>query len=71
LAQVESLDQMDEILARLDRAQPYPGEEAEGPRGRLGGSKSCALPERWLDSRELVGDQRAMISEAELGVSGG
>ncbi|MEY4078572.1 MAG: hypothetical protein RIS80_341 [Actinomycetota bacterium] len=71
LAQVESLDQMDQILSRLDRDQPYPGEEAEGPRGRLGGSKSCALPERWLESRELVGDQRTMLSEAELGVSGG
>ena len=71
LAQVESLDHMDEILSRLDRSQPYPGEEAEGPRGRLGGAKSCALPENWLGSRELVGDQRRMLAEAELGVSGG
>ncbi len=71
LAQVESLDHMDEILSRLDRTQPYPGEEAEGPRGRLGGAKSCALPENWLGSRELVGDQRRMLAEAELGVSGG
>ena len=30
LAQVESLDHMDEILSRLDRSQPYPGEEAWG-----------------------------------------
>jgi nifR3 family TIM-barrel protein len=71
LSQVESLDHMDEILATLDRSQPYPGEEAEGPRGRLGGAKTCALPERWLESRELVGDQRSMLAEAELGVSGG
>ena len=71
LAQVESLDHMDEILATIDRSQPYPGEEAEGPRGRLGGAKTCALPERWLESRELVGDQRSMLAEAELGVSGG
>ncbi len=71
LSQVESLDHMDEILATLDRTQPYPGEEAEGPRGRLGGTKTCALPERWLESRELVGDQRSMLAEAELGVSGG
>jgi hypothetical protein len=71
LAQVESLDHMDEILSRLDRSQPYPGEEAEGPRGRLGGAKSCALPENWLGSRELVGDQRRMLADAEIGVSGG
>lgn len=71
LAQVESLDHMDEILATLDRALPYPGDAAEGPRGRLGGAKLCALPENWLQSRELVGDQRKVLQEAELGVSGG
>ncbi len=71
LSQVESLDHMDEILETLDRSQPYPGEEAEGPRGRLGGAKVCALPENWLQSRELVGDQRKVLQEAELGVSGG
>lgn len=71
LSQVESLAHMDEILGTLDRTQPYPGEEAEGPRGRLGGAKICALPENWLQSRELVGDQRKVLQEAELGVSGG
>lgn len=71
LSQVESLSHMDEILGTLDRSQPYPGEEAEGPRGRLGGAKICALPENWLQSRELVGDQRKTLLEAEIGVSGG
>lgn len=71
LSQVESLAHMDEILGTLDRSQAYPGEEAEGPRGRLGGAKVCALPENWLQSRELVGDQRKVLQEAELGVSGG
>lgn len=71
LSQVESLTHMDEILGTLDRSQAYPGEEAEGPRGRLGGAKVCALPENWLQSRELVGDQRKVLQEAELGVSGG
>jgi nifR3 family TIM-barrel protein len=71
LAQVESLDHMDEILATLERDQPYPGDAAEGRRGRLGGAKLCALPENWLQSRELVGDQRKVLQEAELGVSGG
>ena len=71
LAQVESLQQMDDILETIDWLAPYPGELAEGPRGRLGGAKVCALPENWLDSRELVGDQRKVLLEAELGVSGG
>lgn len=71
LSQVESLSHLDEILGTLERTQPYPGEEAEGPRGRLGGAKVCALPENWLQSRELMGDQRKVLQEAELGVSGG
>ena len=71
LAQVESLQQMDDILGTIDWLAPYPGDLAEGPRGRLGGAKVCALPENWLDSRELVGDQRKVLLEAELGVSGG
>ena len=71
LAQVLSLDHMDEILAELDREQPYPGEEAEGPRGRLGGAKTTTLPEGWLDSQQLVGNDRTMLLEAELNVSGG
>ena len=71
LATVETLDEMDQILGTLDRSMPYPGDEAEGPRGRAGGSKSCALPEHWLDSRELGETGRANLLEAELNVSGG
>jgi nifR3 family TIM-barrel protein len=71
LAQVESLQHMDDILGTIDWSAPYPGELAEGPRGRLGGAKVCALPENWLQSRELVGDQRKVLLEAELSVSGG
>ena len=71
LAQVQSLQHMDEILGELDRSAPYPGEEAEGPRGRLGGAKTTSLPEGWLNSQQLVGDDRTMLLEAELNVSGG
>ena len=71
LASVETLTQMDELLGTLDRSMPYPGDEAEGPRGRAGGMKSCALPEHWLDSRDLGDSARASLLEAELNVSGG
>ena len=71
LAQVQSLDHMDEILATLDRSQAYPGDEAEGPRGRLGGAKVCSLPENWLQSRTLDSDAAALLLDAEIGVSGG
>jgi len=71
LAQVESLDHMLQILAKLDRSVPYPGEAAEGPRGRLGSSKACSLPENWLSSRELNTTHRLELQEAELSVSGG
>jgi nifR3 family TIM-barrel protein len=71
LAQVMSLEHMREILSELDGAIPYPGDEAEGPRGRLGSVKACSLPENWLDSRELSGDHKLILQQAELSVSGG
>lgn len=71
LAQVQNLEHMDQILATLDWSVPYPGDEAEGPRGRLGGAKQTALPEHWLDSRSLNSEQRATLLDAELSVSGG
>jgi nifR3 family TIM-barrel protein len=71
LAQVESLEHMTQILEQLEREIPYPGEAAEGPRGRLGGTKSCSLPENWLNSRELGADHRIQLQQAELSVSGG
>jgi nifR3 family TIM-barrel protein len=71
LAQAASLAEIDELQATLDGDLPYPGAEAEGPRGRLGGVKTCALPENWLDSRELSGQHRDQLQHAELSVSGG
>jgi len=71
LAQVQSLEHMDQILSTLDRQAPYPGEEAEGPRGRLGGAKVCSLPENWLNSRTLESGQSETLLDAEIGVSGG
>ncbi|HEY6799398.1 MAG TPA: tRNA dihydrouridine synthase DusB [Agromyces sp.] len=71
LATVESLAQLDDLLGTLDWTMPYPGEGAEGPRGRAGTPKNPALPEGWLASRELVGHDRTTLVGAELDTSGG
>ena len=71
LAAVESLQHMDDLLGELDREAPYPGEAAEGQRGRAGTPKKPSLPDRWLDSRELTGASRAEVTAAELHHSGG
>ncbi len=71
LALANSLVEIQELLSTVDRELPYPKDEAEGPRGRLGSAKSCSLPERWLDSRELSEPHRRELQLAELSVSGG
>nr|WP_231710026.1 tRNA dihydrouridine synthase DusB [Arthrobacter zhangbolii] len=71
LATVPSLAVLRELLDQLDPEAPYPGTDAEGPRGRAGTPKKTALPEGWLDGRELNAAQKAIISAAELDVSGG
>lgn len=71
LALANSLQEIADLLGTMDRTVPYPGEAAEGPRGRLGTAKSCTLPENWLVSRELNFEQKSELLEAELSVSGG
>jgi nifR3 family TIM-barrel protein len=71
LAQVDTLVRLDAVTAGLDDAQPHPGEPAEGPRGRTGAARRVALPEGWLDSRELDDAGAAVVRQAELSVSGG
>jgi nifR3 family TIM-barrel protein len=71
LAQVPTLEVLRELLDQLDRDAPYPGPDAEGPRGRAGSPKRVALPDGWLKERCLNSEQQAQISAAELDVSGG
>jgi len=71
LATVQSLQQMDDLLGQLDWDMPYPGADAEGPRGRAGTPKRPSLPDGWLTSREIADTQRAEVAEAELHNSGG
>ncbi|WP_076260971.1 tRNA dihydrouridine synthase DusB [Intrasporangium flavum] len=71
LALVDSLAALDTLLASLDPDAPWPGDAAEGQRGRAGSPRRVALPDGWLDSRDLSPEHERTIAEAELSVSGG
>ena len=71
LATASSLDEIDELLAELPLDAPYPGAAAEGQRGRAGTPKRPALPDRWLESRDLDMAESREIAAAELHHSGG
>jgi nifR3 family TIM-barrel protein len=71
MAIVTSLAHMDDLLGELDDNAPYPGIEAEGPRGRAGSPKRPSLPDRWLESRSLAAAERDIVAAAEVDASGG
>ena len=56
---------------QLPAQDPWPGDPAEGQRGRAGSPRHVVLPERWLDSRDLDAEQAQAVAQAELSVSGG
>jgi len=71
LALVDSLAALDRLIATMDADATWPGDAAEGQRGRAGSPRHVALPDGWLDSRELSEAHREAVAEAELSVSGG
>ena len=71
LALVDGLQAIDDLIGTMDLEAPWPGEAAEGQRGRAGSPRVVALPENWLRSRELDQAQAAQVAQAELSVSGG
>ncbi len=71
LALVDSFAALDDLIAGLDLDAPWPGEPAEGQRGRAGSPRRVALPDGWLDSQELSEASAAVVAQAELSVSGG
>ena len=71
LAMASSLQEIDDLLGQLDHGAPYPGADAEGPRGRAGHPKRTALPDRWLESRDVDSEFRKVLAAAELHHSGG
>ena len=71
LAQVESLQMIDDFIGQLDPDQGYPGEDVEGPRGRAGTPKRTALPDGWLNSDVLSAAEGCELVAAEVDTSGG
>ena len=64
---LSSLAELDALLAELDPEEPFPERELGLPRGRQGSPRRVALPEHWLDSRDVG----AVDAEAEDDTSGG
>ena len=71
LALVDSLAALDDLIGGLDGSMPWPGDAAEGQRGRAGSSRVVALPDGWLLSRELNAAQRDAVARAEGTVTDG
>ena len=66
LALVETFDELDRLLNRLDAGIPFP-DAANGPRGRQGSPARVALPEGWLNDP----DDCAVPAGADVMHSGG
>jgi nifR3 family TIM-barrel protein len=66
LGLINSVDELDELVAELDLDQRFPP-EADGPRGRQGSPGRVVLPEHWLDDP----DDLTVPLGAEMENSGG
>ncbi|MEU4532915.1 tRNA dihydrouridine synthase DusB [Micromonospora ureilytica] len=67
LAMIESLAQLDDLLGKLDPAEPFPLTALGQPRGRTNSPGKVFLPEGWLASR----DDDTVPEGAEMDDSGG
>jgi nifR3 family TIM-barrel protein len=67
LATASSLSELDELLARLDRAAPWPDSEIGKPRGRTTSPAPVHLPDGWLADR----DDPSVPFGADIDNSGG
>lgn len=68
LMQVDTLVRLDEVLAGVDRGEPYPANAHEVRRGKRPGRQRVALPPGFLDQLD---DDTPPPSDAEDPVSGG
>lgn len=74
MAHVSTVAELDDLLGEV--AEHHPDQVPDdhvlaAPRGRTSRLKRVALPEGWLDSRELDAAEADMVGSAELAVSGG
>src|SRR5262245_26504621 len=67
MAMVSSLSELDDLLGKLDPAEPFPVETLGQPRGRTNSPGKVHLPDGWLATR----DDDAVPDGAELDDSGG
>jgi nifR3 family TIM-barrel protein len=67
LAMIDSLAELDDLLGKLDPAEPYPLHTLGQPRGRTNAPGKVFLPDGWLADR----DADAVPQGAELDDSGG
>jgi nifR3 family TIM-barrel protein len=67
MAMVSSLSELDDLLGKLDAAEPFPLSALGQPRGRTSAPGKVFLPDGWLASR----DDDAVPEGAELPDSGG
>ncbi|GAA2291370.1 tRNA dihydrouridine synthase DusB [Glycomyces scopariae] len=67
LAMVSTLNELEDLLGRLDAAAPFPESTIGKPRGRTNSPGKVSLPDGWLDDR----DDRTVPVGAEIDSSGG
>jgi nifR3 family TIM-barrel protein len=68
LMQVQTLAELEHVLAGVDRSQPFPPDAVRVPRGKTGGTQKVALPEGYLDRLD---DDTPPGILAEVAESGG
>ena len=71
LALIDSLSQLDELLATIDVNQQLAEDIAHSPRGRTTPNRKVALPDGWLSSQALSSAEKVDVAAAEVNVSGG
>ncbi|MEU6249695.1 tRNA dihydrouridine synthase DusB [Glycomyces sp. NPDC047010] len=67
LAMVSSLNELEDLLGKLDADAPFPESTIGKPRGRTNSPGKVSLPDGWLDDR----DDRTVPVGAEIDSSGG
>jgi nifR3 family TIM-barrel protein len=74
LAHVSTLAELDDLLAVVVERDPDQVPAADvlaAPRGRTSRLRRVAVPDGWLESRDLQAGQQEQVRSAELDVSGG